>query len=237
MIVLGAGLAQVSNIERAEYYLGVLLETDDLRPIQRAVGYRTLANIIFLKGEEYFGTAHDYYNMAITALEGITNLPARLELANIQIMQARLNIAEYKIDDARTNISKAWGTIRALPCMESLAYLVTTAHRYTKLVQIPDPPLSEPCVFFEGSLSAAYVDQFIGNFQAADGTRLEIAFDGTQLLLRLAGQVHYLIQIRDGMYGINNFPAYFVLFRQHRNEKFYSITFYQPNGVFHAQRV
>ena len=236
LAVLGANFAQVADLDRAERYLAHWLQAD-VSPIQRAAAYRTLANLIVLKGKGHFGTAHDNYRKAVAVLERTTSLHAGRELANIHIMQARLNIAEHKLDDARTSLDKAWSAIRALPCMENLAHVAEAARRYAKVIQAPEPPPSEPCVFIDGASRGVSVDQLIGNFQATDGTQLEIALDVAQLRIHLPGQIHDLLQVRDGMYEIKGLPGYFVLFGQYRNEKFHAITFYQPNGVFVAQRV
>ena len=152
LAVLGAGFAQISDLDGAERYLDALLQAD-VSPIQQATGYRSLANLIILKGKGHFGMAHANYRKAIAALEGTTSLHAGRELANIHIMQARLNIAEHKFDDARTSLGKAWAAIRALPCMEDLAYLAATVRRYTKVIQAPELPPSEPCVFIDGPIS------------------------------------------------------------------------------------
>ena len=236
LAVLGVNFAQVSDLDRAEHYLASLLQAD-ASPIQKAAGYRSLANIIILKGKGHFRKAHENYVKAIAALEGTTSLHAGRELANIHVLQARLNIAEHKFDDARAGLSKAWAAIRALPCIEDLTYLAAAVRRYAKVVQAPEPPPSEPCVFIDSPSQGISADQLTGIFQATDGTRWEIAFDGTQLQVRKAGQIHELVQVRVGMYEIRGFPNYFVLFGQYRNEKYHSITFYQPNGVFLAQRL
>ena len=236
LAILGASFGQMSDLDRAERYLAGLLKAD-VSPMQQAVAHRSLANLIVLKGKGHFGTAHENYRKAIAALEGATSLHAGRELVNIHILQARLNIAEHKLDDARTSLDKAWATIRALPCSEDLEYMAKAVRRYAKVVQVREPPPSEPCVFIDGSSRSVSVDQLTGHFQATNGTRSEIALEGTQLQVRLAGQNHDLVQVRDGMYEIKGSPGYFLLFGHYRNGKFHSITFYQPNGVFVAQRI
>ena len=123
--------------------------------------------------------------------------------------------------------------------MEDLAYMAEAVRRYAKVIQAPEPPPSEPCVFIDGPSRDVSVDHLTGDFHATNGdsTRVEIAFEGTQLRVRLPGQNRDLVQVRDGMYEIKGLPGYFILFGQYRNEKYQSITFYQPNGVFVAQRV
>ena len=111
LLVLGAGFAQISELDRAERHIAEFLQAD-VGPVQRAAAYRSLANLIVLKGKGHFGAAHDNFRKAIAALKGTTSVYAGRELANIHIMQARLNIAEYKFDDARTSLDKAWSAIR-----------------------------------------------------------------------------------------------------------------------------
>ena len=236
LAVLGANFAQIPDFERAEYYTAEFLQAA-MSPVQRAKAYRSLANIIVLKGKEHFATAHENFRKAIAALKGTTSLHAGRELANIHIMQARINIAEHKFDDARTSLDKAWSAIRVLPCMEDLAYMADAVRRYAKVIQASESPPIEPCVFIDGLSRGVSVDQLTGNFQATNGIRVAIALDGIQLRIRLPGRNHDLVQIRGGMYEIKGLPGYFILFGLYRNEKFQSITFYQPNGVFVAQRV
>ena len=236
LAILGANFAHLSDLDRAEHYLAGWLQAD-VSPIQRAMAHRTLANFIVLKGKEHFGKAHENYRKAVAVLEGTTSLHAGRELANIHIMQARLNIAEHNFDDARTSLDKAWAAIRAQPCMEDLTVMADVVRRYAKVVQAPEPQPSEPCVFIDDTSRGVSVDHLTGKFQATNGTLLEIDRDGTQLRIRLPGQSHELVQVRDGMYEFRGLPGYFVLFGGYRNKKFQSITLYQPNGVFFAERV
>lgn len=236
LLVLGAGFAQISELERAERHIAEFLQAE-ASPVQRAAAYRSLAGIIVMKGRGHFGAAHDNFRKAIAALGGMTSVHAGRERANIHILQARIHIAEHKFDDARTSLDKAWSAIRALPCMEDLAYLVEAVRRYAKVIQAPEPQPSEPCVFIDGPSQGASVDRLTGRFQATDGTRAEITLHGTQLRVRLPRESHDLLQVREGMYEIRGLPGYFVLFGQFRNERFNTITFYQPNGVFVAHRV
>ena len=236
LAVLGAHFAQVSDLDRAMEYLERLTD-GDLGPLYRALGYRSLGNVIVLKGKQHFAEAHENYRKAIASLQGMTSLAAGRELVNIHVMRARLSIAEHKLEDARSILGEAWSIMRALPCTEELANWANTVRRYAEMVQSPEPLPSEPCVFIDIPSETISLDQLIGRFKAADGTDYEIALNGTRLRVRTAGQVHDLVLIREGMYEIKGLPHYFVLFRQYRNGKYQSITFYQPNGVFFAQRV
>lgn len=236
LAVLGAHFAQVSDLDRATEYLERLTD-DDLGPLHKASGYRSLGNVIVLKGKQHFAEARENYRKAIASLREMTSVAAGRELVSIHIMRARLSIAEHKLDDARSILGEAWSALRALPCTEDQAYWAAAIRRYAQMVQSPEPPPSEPCVFIDTPSEAISLDQQIGRFRAVDGTEYEISLDGTRLRIRSAGQVNDLVLIRDGMYEIKGLPHYFVLFRQYRNGKYQSITFYQPNGVFFAQRV
>ena len=86
LAVLGANFAQIADLDRAERYITEFLQTD-VSQVQRATAYRSLANLIVLKGKGHFGMAHDNFRKAIAALKGTTSLHAGRELANIHIMQ------------------------------------------------------------------------------------------------------------------------------------------------------
>ena len=241
--VLAANFAQIEDLDRAESYLSGLLETEEsqeskVSKFQKAVGYRSLANLLILKGRGHFKEAHKNYENAIEALEGLNTVSAERERANIHLMQARLYIAEHRLDYAQESLKKVWQTILQLPCIEAVVPIVNATRRYFSIVGGQEPSgHSDTCVFIDGQNLYDRLDKFQGKFELSNGTTMETAVVGNELEVQLANQRHQLTRLREGIFEFRDAQGFLVVFWASQTGRYDTLSVYQPNGVFPAHRI
>lgn len=91
----------------------------------------------------------------------------------------------------------------------------------------PDPKLSDP----------EFLARFTGAYVGATGQRTEIQISGDRLTLSLPGQPLYVLYpLVSGRFGIEGLQGFSVGFEGDTDGKANRIIYYQPNGVFEAER-
>lgn len=235
---LGAGFSQVADTEQAEFYYSDLIKSE-VAPYHRAVGLRSLANLVFTKGKKHFEIVNIYYNEAINVLAGLESLHAGLERTNIYLLLARFNIARHQTDQAADNLVLAMDNLRALPCIDTLGQYAGMIRQYAGLIGFQAPVFqAESCPFIDGPTAAPQLTQFTGKYELSPEAVLEITFNGGNLEASLANQRHQLTILRRGVFELKGRDGFFIVFPGPEDGLAHAaVKIYQPNGVFPARRI
>jgi len=92
----------------------------------------------------------------------------------------------------------------------------------------PDARLSDP----------EYLERFVGNYETGTGTKARIELSGDVLTMTIPGQPAYTLEPNlSGRFVLQQLRSFSVGFELDENGRVIKAVFYQPNGVFDAERV